>query len=157
MKKKAVVWVVVFVVLILFGWVVRQYYLPENPSEKVTNETPAPVLPDTLKETIPNVQTPEQPKEKDTAERNTYEKPSGSQSISIDKKADVEDSAPDLSQHSMSVQREKEKNFELMEGVTVGKNAIHVQLDEDNTRTIEIEKDPPNSSNQFQVLVKKKF
>lgn len=156
-KKTAIVWVGVFAVLLLFGWVVRQYYFQEDPPEKITNETPVPVSPEAPKEIIVNAPTPEPPQERDATELNTYERPSGPQSISMDKKSNSEDSAPELSQHSMSIRREKEKSYELMEGVTVDKNAIHVQLDEDNTRTIEIEKDPPNSNNQFQVLVKKKF
>ena len=156
-KKTAIVWIIVFAVLILFVWAGRQYYFQENPPEKITNETPVPVLPEAPKEIIVNAPTPEPPQEKDTTELNTYERHADPQSISMDKKSDTENSASELSQHSMSIRREKEKSYELMEGVTVDKNAIHVQLDEDNTRTIEIEKDPPNSNNQFQVLVKKKF
>ncbi|QJW47888.1 hypothetical protein HA075_20355 [bacterium BFN5] len=74
-----------------------------------------------------------------------------------DKQITVDDKSNDLSNHTMSIKREEKKGFEIMPGVNVKSGVVHVQLDEKKDRSIEIEKDPDNSSSDYQVLMKKKF
>lgn len=69
----------------------------------------------------------------------------------------VEDNSADLSSHTMSIKREEKKGFQVMPGVNVKSGVVHIQLDEDKDRTIEIEKNPDNSNSDYQVIMKKKF
>jgi len=63
----------------------------------------------------------------------------------------VEDNSADL------IKREEKKGFQVMPGVNVKSGVVHIQLDEDKGRTIEIEKNPDNSNSDYQVIMKKKF
>ncbi|MPN33268.1 hypothetical protein SDC9_180753 [bioreactor metagenome] len=81
----------------------------------------------------------------------------GPQRHSPDKLMIVDDKSNDLSNHTISIKREEKKGFEIMPGVNVKSGVVHVQLDEKNERSIEIEKDPDNSNTDYQVMMKKKF
>jgi len=62
-----------------------------------------------------------------------------------------------LSDYNVSIKSETNKGFEILPGVNVKNKMIQVQLDPDNTRSVEIQRNPPNSNNQYQMMLKKKF
>lgn len=156
MKHKPVVLAIIVSMLLLFGWAVKHYYVQEVPPTEAPNSEPALILPDSPKETTNSEQVPA-PSEPSAKKNIVDERPSGSQSISVDKTAITDDKSADLSEQTISIKREDDKGYEVMPGVNIKDKAIHVQLDDENTRSIQIEKNPPNSNNQYQVLVKKKF
>lgn len=156
MKRKLVVFVVMLSVLLLLGWAVR--YFPSSPVPPVESTSPEQkrILSSPTNETGGSAQG-ESPATLDF-ETPVYEKRAvESQHISADKTVTGNDKPTDLSDYNISIKREEKKGYQILPGVTVKSGTAQVQLDQDNSRYIEIERNPPNSNNQYQMMLKKKF
>ncbi|XER14964.1 hypothetical protein SATMO3_52470 [Sporomusa aerivorans] len=57
----------------------------------------------------------------------------------------------------MSLKREENKGYEVMPGVTVKKGAVTISLDQEEKKSIQLEKSPANSNSQYQMMLKNKF
>lgn len=142
---------VILCLIVLLGWAGTRYL--NKPSAELPNQSPLMVQPPPASDSIqvkPEVTVP-------PPKPNFEQQSIGSQRHSPDKQITVDDKSNDLSNHTMSIKREEKKGFEIMPGVNVKSGVVHVQLDEKNDRSIEIEKDPDNSNSDYQVMMKKKF
>lgn len=156
MRRKLVVFVVMLSVLLLLGWAVRYFPSSPVPSAESTSPEQKRILPPPTNETVGSVKE-ESPATLDF-ETPVYEKRTiGSQHISTDKAVTENDKPTDLSDYNISIKKEEKKGYQILPGVTVKSGTAQVQLDQDNSRYIEIERNPPNSNNQYQMMLKKKF
>lgn len=154
MKKKVTISAGIFCLLLL-AWLVYGYYRQETLPREIPKSAPQVNQPETSKEkpkqeiTSPNTLSPEAKPEQRAAEP--------PQSLSVEKNNLSESKQADLDEQSMSIRQEADKAYKILPGVTVEHNAVHVEISEDKSRTLEIEKNPANSHNEMQVLIKKKF
>lgn len=78
--------------------------------------------------------------------------------IAVDKEKksdDTDDRA--YEEYQYSLKKKKSSGFQLMPGVTVKDRAIHIKQAENSDQSIDIERNPKNSNNDYQVTWKKKF
>lgn len=154
MKKKPVIFVAILAVLFLLGWAINHYCFPKAPPE-LPLQDPVTITPSPA-ETTPNKQQEQRPAA--VPSKPTVNKPStGSLRLAPTKKINSDESEPDLSEHTMSIKREEKKGYQIMPGVNVKSGVVHVQLDQNSEKSVEIEKNPDNSNSDYQVLMKKKF
>lgn len=78
-------------------------------------------------------------------------------SMAVTPRAERAAGEADLDAYTLSLKKEEKKGYQLAPGVTVKNKAVQVKLEEDNSRYVEISKDPPGTNAQYQVLVKKTF
>lgn len=150
-NKKPIIGSILLCLLVLLAWVGYRYFhkppaeLPDQIPVTIQSLPAANPIQSTLEASAPSQQT--------TIEQRTI----GSQRHPPDKPMILENNSADLSSHTMSIKREEKKGFQVMPGVNVKSRVVHIQLDEDKDRTIEIEKNPDNSNSDYQVIMKKKF
>lgn len=150
-KKKSLFGSILVCLLILLAWAGYRYV--HKPPAELPNQRPVTIQPPPAANPIPSIPEAPAPPEQTTVEQRSI----GSQRHTPDKPMIVEDNSADLSSHTMSIKREEKKGFQVMPGVNVKSGVVHIQLDEDKDRTIEIEKNPDNSNSDYQVIMKKKF
>ena len=148
-KKKPIIGSILLCIIVLLAWAGYRYF--NKPAVELPNPSPVTIQPPPAAtiESAPEVPAPPQ---KTTTEQRSI----GSQRHAPDKPQVVDNSA-DLSSHTMTIKREEKKGYQVMPGVNVKSGVVHIQLDEDKDRTIEIEKNPDNSNSDYQVIMKKKF
>lgn len=154
MKKKITI-LAGMLCVVLLAWIVYAHYPQEIPPKEIPESAPAVNQPEVPKEN-PNQDKP-QPKVSSPQESVEQGTPESPQSLSVEKNTWSESKQTDLAEQSMSIKKEAEKAYQVLPGVTVEHNAVHVELSEDKSRTLEIEKNPQNSNQEMQVLIKKKF
>lgn len=158
MKSKTVGLAIVVAILLLVGWLAAHYcYLPAVPPAAPPVSGPAPELPGPS----PDEQYgngPEPPVEKPPArgEVSPGESPDFSP-LTVEKRTVTLGPAADLADQSMSIKSRENKGYEVCPGVNVKSGVVHVQLDQDDTKAVEVEKNPANSNNKYQLLLKRKF
>lgn len=156
MKKKRIVAVVIIGILLSVSWAVKHYLFTEVPPVQSSESEAVIVPPPPAKEVPPNVKDPA-PAVPPSQKPVSGGRSSGEQHLSPDKAVSTDDTPVDLSEHNMSIKKEEKKGYEVMPGVNVKSGVVHVQLDQENNKSIEIERNPANSNNDYQVLLKKKF
>lgn len=150
-KKKPIIGTVILCLIVLLAWVGNRYF--DKPPAELPNQSPLTVQPPPANASTQNKPEVAVPPQNPSIDQRSI----GSQRHSPDKQIIAGDKSNDLSNHTMSIKREEKKGFEVMPGVNVKSGVVHVQLDEKNDRSIEIEKDPDNSNTDYQVMMKKKF
>lgn len=158
MKNKRIIVAAIICILLSIGWAVKHYVFPSVPSAQPPLAEPITILPPPVKE---------EPKKEDapspaaasspSKKRVTESRPVGEQHISLDKLVTTDDAPVDLSEHNMSIKKEENKGYQISPNVNVKSGVVHVQLDQENSRSIEIERNPANSNSDYQVMVRKKF
>lgn len=152
--SKPIVLAIALGILLLFGWAIKHFYFSEAPStESLTTEPvivtpPSPAINDIKSE---QKLKPAEPSSKEDGGE------LGSQRIVVDKAVRADDKPADLPDHTMSIKRVEKKGVEIMPGVNVKSGVVHIQLDQDNSRSIEVERNPSNSNSEYQLILKKKF
>ena len=150
-KKKPIIGTVILCLIVLLTWASNRHF--DKPSTELPSQSPVTIQPPPA-----NASTQVNPEVTVPPPKPNFEHQAISpQRHSPDKQITVDDKSNDLSNHTMSIKREEKKGFEIMPGVNVKSGVVHVQLDEKNDRSIEIEKDPDNSNSDYQVMMKKKF
>lgn len=148
MKKRPIVFAGMIGIAALLGWSARLDCLPVTPCKEVTTE-PVKVLDngaDGGTEQGAGAVVTEQAE------------PGDAQPFSVAGRAGISGEGVDLSTYSISIRKEKEKTgFVISPSVTVKSGAVHIQLDQDDNKCIEIERNPPHSNAQVQIVMKKKF
>ncbi|HWR07857.1 hypothetical protein [Sporomusa sp.] len=147
--------VIIFSILLLLGWAVKHYYFSAAPTPEPARARPEEVL------VLPVNREQGQSKPEPAASDTSLPKPKAetieSQHIPV-KKFDITDNnPPNLSNHTYTIQKEEKKSFELMPGVNLRKGVVHVEIDEENKKWIEIKRNPSDSNNDYQIMLKKKF
>jgi hypothetical protein len=150
-KTKPVIGTLVLCLIVLLAWAGNRYW--NKPPAELPNQSPFTVQPPPANAVPQNKPEAAVPPQRPTIEQQSI----GSQRHSPDKPMIVDNHTGDLSSHTMSIKREEKKGFQVMPGVNVKSGVVNVQLDENNDRTIEIEKDPDNSTSDYQIMMKKKF
>ncbi len=153
--SKAVVWVIALCIMLLLGWAIKSYYYSEVPPQEFPGTKPVIVLPAPANN-LNNIQEPKPAAPSSKGE--VFEGESlGSQRISTNKPVITNDKPSNLSEHTMTIKREKKPGYEIMPGVNVKRGGVNIKLDQENTRSVEIERSPNNSNSQYQLLLKQKF
>ncbi|HWR44974.1 hypothetical protein [Sporomusa sp.] len=155
MKQKVIIFVIILSILLALGWAVNYYHFRATPPVESTTPEPVTILPPPANET-PSVQEGK-PATPDSKSRVSEEGAIGSQHMPPGKKVTTDDKPVNLADHTVSIKREEKKGIEIMPGVQVKSGVVHVELDEDKDRWIEIERNPSNSNSEYQMLLKRKF
>lgn len=151
-KKKPIIGSILLCIIVLLAWAGYRYF--NKPPVELPNPSPVKIQPPPAANSPQD--TPEAPISQQ--QTNTEQRSIGSQRHTPDKPQMVfDDNTADLSSHTMTIKREEKKGYQVMPGVNVKSGVVHIQLDEDKDRTIEIEKNPDNSNSDYQVIMKKKF
>jgi hypothetical protein len=157
LRNQPMVLVIIFSILLLLGWAVKHYYFSAAPTPTAEPARARPeeaLVPPVNKEQ--GHSNPE-PVVSDTSLPKPKAETMESQHIPV-KKFDITDNnPPNLSNHTYTIQKEEKKSFELMPGVNVRKGVVHVEIDEENKKWIEIKRNPSDSNNDYQIMLKKKF
>lgn len=151
--SKPVIWVIVFGIMLLLGWVIKSYYYSEVPAQESPGAQPVIILPS------PDLNTIQEPKPAAPASKGEVLQGEslGSQRTLTNKPVITNDKPSNLSEHTMSIKREEKPGYEIMPGVNVKRGSVHIKLDQENTRSVEIERSPSNSNSQYQLMLKQKF
>lgn len=151
-KKKPIIGSILLCIIVLLAWAGYRYF--NKPPVELPNPSPVTIQPPPAAATTESAPEIPAPPQKATTEQRSI----GSQRHTPDKpQLVVDDNSADLSSHTMTIKREEKKGYQVMPGVNVKSGVVHIQLDEDKDRTIEIEKNPDNSNSDYQVIMKKKF
>ncbi|BBB92108.1 MAG TPA: hypothetical protein PKA28_05455 [Methylomusa anaerophila] len=162
MKKTSVILLVISGLVVLTGWAITQYYFQSSaaigpepvpviisspPANKAANSLPEPK--DSLSES----------KEAEPASGTQVSKETStpSQHVAVDKVFTMDAEPPNLADYNYSIKKDEKKGVEIIPGVTVGNKAVEVKLDKASDRSLEIERNPSNSNNQYQVMWKSKY
>lgn len=156
MKNKPIILVIILCILLLLGWAVKHYFFSEVPPAETSNPESITVIPSPA-DTVPNSMQELKPAVHPSKQQVSGDRSIDPQRISADKLVNVEEKPADLSEQTMSIKKEETKGYEIMSGVNVKRGVVHVQLDQENNRSIEIERNPANSNNEYQLMLKKKF
>jgi len=151
LKKKPIIGSILLCLIVLLAWAGYLYF--NKPPAELPNQSPVTVQPPPASDSTQSTLEVPTPPQKTTTEL----RPIDSQRHIPDKPRIVEDNSADLSSYTISVKREENKGFQVMPGVNVKSGVVHIQLDEEKDRTIEIEKDRDNPNSDYQVIMKKKF
>lgn len=157
MKSNTVRLAIILGILLLIGWLVAHYYFPAVPPAEPPGPGPVINLPaSSSDEQFGNG--PEPPAEESPARAEVSAgEPSDIPPLAVDKKPVITGPAADLADQSIDIKNNENKGYEICPGVNVKSGVVHVRLDQDDNRSVEIEKNPANSNNQYQLLLKKKF
>lgn len=156
MRKNPIVAAILLIILLSLGYAVKHCFFPEVPPIESPITEPITVQPPSSEEVPRSAQEAKPigpPYNKKVFEGMSI----GQQRGLTDEIVTSDDKSTDLSNHSMSIKREEKKSFEIMPGVKVKSGAVHVQLDEENNKSLEIERHPRTSNSDYQVMIKKKF
>lgn len=157
-KKTIAAAAIILGILLSIGYAVRYYFPPERPVPSTQAPEPEPVnnlVPNNTKmsNSIEETRNTNLNTKKPAFENKQLDK----RSIAADKGINISDKPADLSEHTMSIKREENKGYEITPGVNVKSGTVHVQLDKEDNRSIELERNPQNSNSDYQVMMKKKF
>ena len=151
MKKGQWLTILAGIMLILLGWWVKTVLFSSPVPPGPAAEVPSPAVP------VENSQTVSPAASKERGIPSETEKiPLESQRLNP-AKTNAGGSDVSLEDYSYSIQREKAKELTIAPGVTVSNNAIHIKAHPDSDKSIEIERHPANTNNEYQVLWKSKF
>lgn len=151
MKKGQWLTILAGIMLILLGWWVKTVLFSSPVPSSPAVEAPSPAAPIENKQSVsPSVS------EERGVPSETEKIPLEPQRLNPAKKNSVGTDAP-LEDYSYSIQREKAKELTIAPGVTVSNNAVHIKTHPDSDKSIEIERHPANTNNEYQVLWKSKF
>ncbi len=151
MKKGQWLTILAGIMLILLGWWVKTVLFSSPVPPGPAAEVPSPAVPVENSQTV----SPAASKERGI--------PSETEKIPLEPqrlnpaKTNAGGSDVSLEDYSYSIQREKAKELTVAPGVTVSNNAIHIKAHPDSDKSIEIERHPANTNNEYQVLWKSKF
>lgn len=156
MKKRPLIVAAVLGVIFLVGWTINHYCYPKAPPKVPFQEPVTPIKPSSA-EITPKKEMEQRPAAIQPTKPTVNRPSTGSLRLAPTKQINSDEGVPDLSEHSMSIKREENKGYKIMPGVNVKSGVVHVQLDQNSEKSVEIEKDPDNSNSDYQVLMKKKF
>lgn len=146
------------VILLLVGAVLAFFYNENNvmpnsvPPEEVT-PVPAVSAPETsTPKTMPETKLVE-PHKKPTEAPAKREV----ETIAAEKPKNTNTDSVNLEEYEYSIKKPENRGVKLAPGVTVKSGTVHITQDEHSDKSVEIERNPQNSNNDYQVMWKKKF
>lgn len=156
MKKKPIGVAIILSILFTLGWAAKHHLFSHDSSpaqpktETITIQPPAQdKVPDQQQESRP----PAASSKNQVYEEHLTDRPQNA----IEQIGSVDDNSMDLSDHTMSIKRTEKKSYQIMPGVNVKSKTVHVDLDKQDTKSIEIERSPSDSTSDYQLMMKKKF
>ena len=158
MKNQPVLLIFIVGLIVLLGWAVAQHFMAGIPTqEPVRSQPAADHMPPPSAQDAGSLQ----PVVADPGLAKPQEENIGSQQLIPDKRMDtvnkVDNTRVNLSDHTYTIEKEEKKSFEILPGVNLKSRRVHVEIDEEANQWIEIERNPPNSNSEYQILLKKKF
>lgn len=150
-QKKPIIGSILLCIIVLLTWAGYRYF--NKPPAELPNPSPVTIQPPPAAAAAESAPEAPAPSEKTAAGQRSI----GSQRHTPDKPMLKDGNGADLSSHTMSIKREEKKGLQVMPGVNVKSGVVHIQVDEEKDRMIEIEKNPDNSNSDYQVIMKKKF
>lgn len=158
MKKQPVLLVFIVGLILLLGWAAAHYFIAGTPPPEPERGKPAKVRVPPLTEQDPGDL---QPVTAEPEPAKPKEEQLGSQQLSPDNHIgasnNVNNTRLNLSDHTYTIEKEEKRSFEIMPGVNLKSRRVHVEIDEEDKEWIEIERNPSNSSSDYQILLKRKF
>lgn len=157
---RKIAWSAIGFLLILAGILVCFYKSPGKPVSDITPKAPVstPVQPAKEKavEQPQEISSPVSPPPKKVSEQPARE---AIAPLTVDKGKSTFENRDETSyvEYQYSQQKHENSGFELTPGVTVKSGTIHIKQDESNDKSVEIERNPKDSSNEYQIMWKKKF
>ncbi|MDD4599439.1 hypothetical protein SDC9_03876 [bioreactor metagenome] len=164
MKKKPIGVAIILSILFTLGWAAKHHLFSHDSSlaqpktETITIQPPAQdKVTNPAQDKVPDQQQESRPPAASSKNQVYEEHLTDRPQNAIEQIGSVDDNSMDLSDHTMSIKRTEKKGYKLMPGVNVKSKTVHVDLDKQDTKSIEIERSPSDSTSDYQLMMKKKF
>jgi len=154
MTNKTIIVTVISATVLIFAWFIQYYNLSLLPISQTTSPQPASVSPPLSDTPIERIAEPKAavPPESVQPQGEKVTEP-----LSADKAVRIEKQSPNLTEFNYSSPRKKIKTIEITPGVTVKDKVVHFELEQGGDKTLELERNPANSDNDYQLMWKNKF
>jgi len=154
MSNRTIIVTVISATLLLLGWFVQHHPVSLIPTSQPASPQPAIVV-------SPLSDPPEERASEPTAavpeESDQLKVPKVTEPITADKAARSDNRSPNLTEYDYSSPRKKVRTIEITPGVTVKNKVVHFDLEQGPDKSLELERNPASSDNDYQLMWRNKF